>query len=488
MKYLLYYKLDSNFIADQTSVGGDGTKVVSVVDGVAWTNDQEKAYYRLANNDSENLTSYTITIHYVDIFNNVIAPDKTNVVDVYAGKSADELLSPVSISRYTAIDEPKKIVISGNTEYTFKYIEEGTDFKDIPLTFLIVSSGTIYWGASKSSSKKEIQYKKNNGDWLSITSNTGASAPSISVSDGDVVQFRGDNTTYSFNDSSYSFFSGSTVKFNVVGNIMSLINSTGFTTTDRLSSEYTFNSLFYDCTGLTSAENLILPVTGLTRYCYTGMFYNCSSLTTVPALPATTLADYCYRSMFEGCTSLTSTPALPATTLANQCYSYMFAGCTSLTSAPVLPATTLADSCYYGMFQGCTSLTTAPELPATTLAEYCYAWMFYKCTSLTIVPALPATTLVNYCYQRMFQGCTSLRIAPSLPATTLKDGCYRYMFSGCTSLNYIKCLAINISASNCTGSWVTGVAATGTFVKPASMTSWTTGVNGIPSGWTRQDA
>ena len=42
MKYLLYYNLDSKFVTDQTAAGGDGTNVVSVVDGVAWTKDQEK--------------------------------------------------------------------------------------------------------------------------------------------------------------------------------------------------------------------------------------------------------------------------------------------------------------------------------------------------------------------------------------------------------------------------------------------------------------
>lgn len=84
----------------------------------------------------------------------------------------------------------------------------------------------------------------------------------------------------------------------------------------------------------------------------------------------------------------------------------------------------------------------------------------------------------------MFYGCTSLTTAPSLPATTLANSCYYAMFSGCTNLNSITCLATNISASNCTGYWVNGVAASGTFIKANGMTSWTTGVNGIPTGWT----
>ena len=71
----------------------------------------------------------------------------------------------------------------------------------------------------------------------------------------------------------------------------------------------------------------------------------------------TTLAGRCYNSMFYGCTGLTSAPELPATTLAAGCYNNMFRGCTGLTSAPELPATTLANSCYNNMFYGCVQLS-----------------------------------------------------------------------------------------------------------------------------------
>ncbi len=61
------------------------------------------------------------------------------------------------------------------------------------------------------------------------------------------------------------------------------------------------------------------------------------------------------------------------------------------------------------------------------------------------------------------------------------------MFLGCTNLNSVTCLATNISASSCTTDWLSGVAATGTFTKAASMTSWSSGASGIPSGWTVAD-
>ena len=247
-----------------------------------------------------------------------------------------------------------------------------------------------------------------------------------------------------------------------------------------------YEQMFNGCTNLTTAPEL--PSTTLADYCYEGMFRRCTNLTTAPELPATTLSDYCYASMFYGCTSLTTAPELPATTLANDCYYLMFSDCYGLTSAPELPATTLADYCYLYMFYRCTSLTIAPDLPATTLAMGCYCSMFRDCSSLVAAPDLPASTLTEVCYLEMFKDCTSLITAPELPATTLAEGCYRYMFEGCTKLNYIKCLATDISANQCTDYWVTRVASSGTFVKNASMTRWTTGTSGIPSGWTVQNA
>ena len=173
----------------------------------------------------------------------------------------------------------------------------------------------------------------------------------------------------------------------------------------------------------------------------------------------------------------------------NTIYNYQFASLFKQTkcrncSNLILPATTLANNCYQAMFFGCTNLTTATELPATTLAERCYQNMFKSCTSLTTAPTLPATTLAESCYNRMFYNCISLTTAPELPATTLASSCYYFIFYGCTSLNSITCLATNISAGSCTYNWVNGVAASGTFTKAASMTGWTTGIDGIPSGWT----
>ena len=148
--------------------------------------------------------------------------------------------------------------------------------------------------------------------------------------------------------------------------------------------------------------------------------------------------------------------------------------------------TSTEEYCYYFMFYNSKSLIQAPELPATNLARYCYSSMFRGCASLTQAPELPATTLAYYCYGYMFSGCTSLTQAPELPATTLATACYTNMFFVCTNLNYVKCLATDISAEICTDYWLDNVSSTGDFYTPAS-TTWSSGISGIPAGWTRHD-
>ena len=244
---------------------------------------------------------------------------------------------------------------------------------------------------------------------------------------------------------------------------------------------YCYMGMFQNCRGLTTAP--ALPAMTLKERCYHYMFYGCSSLNQAPALPATELAPYCYNNMFCLCTSLVTAPALPATQLVDYCYSYMFYDCSALVNAPALPATMIAPNCYRSMFYRCTALTQAPALPATTLVEGCYQFMFWGCSNLTQAPELPATELTQNCYNQMFCNCTSLAKAPELPATTLVEGCYQYMFYGDSSLNYVKSLATNITATNALTGWLSGVASSGTFVKPVGV-SYSTGDSGIPSGWT----
>ena len=424
-----------------------------------------------------------------------------------------------------------EVVVSRNTPFRMKAllvdIDSEPDYSKEYFSFEILSDGEI--GCNRNG-YKTIEYNLNNTGWITISTES-----FINVVKGDIVYFRGNNSTYG-----ESFFS-STCSFNVRGNIMSLIDKDIFTSLVSLSDSYgignNFKSLFKNCTGLVDASKLIMPATILSTSCYSGMFSGCTSLVFAPDLPATSLAEHCYDNMFVNCSSLVSAPELPATSLTDYCYKFMFLGCSSLQVAPELPATTLGIDCYYGMFSGCVNLIEAPtQLPAKTLTNYCYYMMFYGCSNLTNAPSLPALTLTAHCYESMFQncvsllsapnisatsladyccrnmfygctglvsapnrlpamtlaqycyanmfyGCTSLEIAPELPAPILVNSCYDAMFSRCSNLKYVCCLATDISAITCTRGWLLLVSSSGVFVKDSSMNDWGDNQSGIPSGW-----
>ena len=420
----------------------------------------------------------------------------------------------------------------GNKYYGNDYFTiEATTNGDVTISLKLLTSTDLEY----------VSYSTDLENWNATYCDGTTKTITVPLTSGDKLYLKGSGKRYIHTISIANSVINSTCDIKAYGNIMSLLYGDNFA--DKVSLPnyaYTFLSLFKGNTNLKDISNLVLPATTLSVACYDGMFWGCTSITSAPALPATTLKDGCYECMFRDCTSLTTTPELPATTMKLGSYGLMFAGCTSLTSAPALPATTLDEKCYSSMFEGCTSLTSAPALPATTLKDYCYERMFYGCTSLISAPALPATTLEEHCYDFMFDGCTSLVSAPVLAATTMKNCCYRYMFAGCTSLvsapalpatvlanecyftmfagctsltsapaleattlatkcylsmfyncsnlSSITMLATDISATDCLKNWVVGVAASGTFTKDASMTTLPTGDNGIPSGWTVQDA
>lgn len=225
------------------------------------------------------------------------------------------------------------------------------------------------------------------------------------------------------------------------------------------------------------------PATILAEACYNGTFSNCSSMTTLDVPVATSLATYCYNKMCDHCTSLISAATINVDEIPDYACLYMYRGCTSLANAQeTLPTTKVGNQGCFGMFQDCSALPAVPAPMATTLAESAFGCYAQGCTSITEAHFPPATTLATTCYRQMYQGCTSLTSATMPEVSTLVDSCYNRTFRHCTSLAEVTCLATDISASNCLELWLDDVAATGTFTKDAN-TTWTSGVNGIPEGW-----
>ena len=414
----------------------DNTKFIflpaaGLIEGTDFTNKGVLGYYRLATLDA-NVESAKIFYFSSTAFNNTTAPR-------YRGMTIRAIQHPnFLVTLKMGTDDASNWSISPNTgeENTLvtlrysgtRHLKSVRAYEKIdnnPLLIPLTLEATADGAISITNAASGMQYTKNGGAKTAVPT-------SIPVSAGDVIQFYGTKTNVtSYNGTKI----GCTVDCYIYGNIMSLVNETYFPTAKELSTTSVFANLFQNNTHIINHDTKIL------------------------VLPATTLSVSCYEYMFDGCTGLTVVPELPAETLVNYCYRYMF--------------------------QNCSGLTTASDLPATTLATQCYKRMFYNCTNLTTAPAiLPAMTLQSNCYEGMFSLCAKLTTSPILPAETLAYSCYREMFRGCSLLDNVTCLATSANATQHTPNWLQGVSSTGTFYK-ANGSSWPSGVNGIPSGWTQ---
>ena len=126
MKNLLFYNQDSKFVTDQTDAGGDGTNVVSVVNGVAWTKDEKNAYFRYSGKKSD-YTIYTVTVNYVDMSGVSIANSDTKNVKCYNGRKTTCYVAPKFIEDFEAVDDSGNtfsgeiLTVTGNMTYSIKY-------------------------------------------------------------------------------------------------------------------------------------------------------------------------------------------------------------------------------------------------------------------------------------------------------------------------------------------------------------------------------
>ena len=389
--------------------------------------------------------------------------------------------------------------------------EDTTDYTLLPLTFKCLTGGNLSIKNANGSYDRNFEYSLNGGAWTAfdLPKNT-ASKLIATLSPNDTISFRRDNDNFA----DTQFISDSNLTFDIYGNLLSLQYGSAFNgqTELRNTSKTAFGATFSG-TNVVDASKLMLTSSIVSNGCYKSMFENCVLLQFLPKLFTSSTAESCYEnmfkntgittipdgffdtitgaahkfcaSMFKNCNYLVTVPnnLLSKIQLSTSCYEGMFNGCISLRNAPSLPATNLTTNCYLFMFYGCESLVVAPELPATILQNRCYESMFEGCTNLVNAPELPATTLAQSCYKNMFKDCTSLTTAPELLATTLVAQCYYSMFANCNNLNYLRCLATDISANNCTTDMLNPVAQQGTFVK-ASGVNWPSGRYGIPNGWT----
>lgn len=339
------------------------------IDNLTWVNDVS---YSGGTASSANC-SFIVTAHYdsgkTRRVTNQATVTGSLVVPATTSDTRDNVGTLTLTASYEGFSDSGSVSV-----YQQAYVDS-----NMPLTFDILTDGSIFWAVSSNTSQaKTIEYSKNGGAWTSITATDwGTEIPVLS---GDVVEFRGDNVKYGDRlDSKVHNYFSTTCQYNLKGNIMSLIDSQNFGSLTQFSSGTTshFDRLFQNNTGLLNAENLILPATNLGQCSYLFMFQGCTNLTKAPKQVGTSATTW----MFTGTYNYTCKG--------------MFSGCTSLVSAPELPSLTTNYTCYEGMFQGCTSLTTAPELPATVLQSYCYNYMFDGCTNLNYVKCLAQSGFNN---------------------------------------------------------------------------------------------
>ena len=158
------------------------------------------------------------------------------------------------------------------------------------LTFEIIHGGWLRWKCDTNYPGKTISYSRNGGEWTNITATTGGT--NVMFYNGDVIRFKGDNE-YIGSRISWSIFDNSDITFNVYGNIMSIVDSQNFASITSTTQPYMFRNLFENCSGLLSAENLVLPQGALPEGCFHYMFYGCTSLSAITCLATDISATNC---------------------------------------------------------------------------------------------------------------------------------------------------------------------------------------------------
>ena len=280
-----------------------------------FTNQQAIVKFTLkdkATNDALNATDLMVTAGGTTI--NVTPASATDVLYVAIPAISSQTVSLCAkVGGTDYAYEKSGVTLTNGKYYGFTVsMNEAPSMSSEPLTFEAKEAGAIVTFTKGPSVANQIEYSTDGSTWTTYT------APITLANVGDKVYFRGNNAAYgTSSNSDCSNFSCSKDCY-IYGNIMSLINSTGYATSTELTEKYTFTNLFRSNVKIYShpTRKLELPATTLADNCYALMFYGCASLTTAPVLPATTLAEFCYYSMFNGCVSLSTASELPATNIA----------------------------------------------------------------------------------------------------------------------------------------------------------------------------
>ena len=292
-----------------TSGGSAYTVNVSADTEVTWTASTSDSWIGLSSPTGTGNGSFTVNIPA----NPEYAARSGEIVVV----SSDEGEATISVSqeKKAVILHRKDMYRNGNLikeahlngSLTYKRINPPSEepepptppepvYSAMPLTFEIISGGTIVWRRESNfigtASEREIEYSINNGPWVSILSTTGGT--SFNVSAGDKVRFRGNNSAYGA--ALMCNILSMTGVFKLYGNIASLIDSTGYTSINTFV-DYAFKNLFRGNTGLSEVSDLWIgdnQVNYERANAFSNLFRDCTNLSKVKCtvLPALRQVSY----------------------------------------------------------------------------------------------------------------------------------------------------------------------------------------------------
>lgn len=225
---------------------------------------------------------------------------------------------------------------------------------------------------------------------------------------------------------------------------------------------YSFYRLFED-TKIGDCRNLLLDYSSIKAYSYSRMFFG-STITYGPVCNDVTHSTHSCTGMFGNCSQLVVAPQFASlSTMGFWSMATCFEGCSAMTTGPICQPTTLANYAFNYAFNGCVNMTKAmPTLPAKVLTEACYRGMFQDCQNLTKSPVIDASQ------------------TEEMPSNALY-----YMFARCYRLSEVTIKYAGTWSTTNAHYWMYNVASTGVMSYPDSLVL-PTGVNGIPSGWTKK--
>jgi hypothetical protein len=186
------------------------------------------------------------------------------------------------------------------------------------------------------------EYKIDDGEWISYTSNQ-----VIAVAAGQKISFCVGSHASPAKSWNQGRFSCSGGRFEIGGNLASLVIGDSYETEGATLTGATFLDFLKANTNLIDAYNLEIPMLTVSENAYKSMFDSCTNLERGPQLlPATSLGKTCYRNMFYNCSKLENAPVLAAKKLAQGCYQRMFYGCAKINYVKMLGTQNYRDDAF----------------------------------------------------------------------------------------------------------------------------------------------